>query len=141
MKNLLLLSILFSSLFAAVHRVPHDRETIQEGINAAEPGDTVLVDEGIYYENLQINKEITVASYFLIDSLLSHRDATIIDGSSYNEISPFGSCVLFRSPENGEEISPSLIGFTIQNGTGTRVRETIEGAEGHYLPRRWRLHG
>ena len=106
MNKILFLSILFSSLFAAVHRVPHDRETIQEGINAAEPGDTVLVDEGIYYENLQINKEITLGSYFLLDGDLSHRDATIIDGSSYNEISPFGSCVLFRSSDDGEAISP-----------------------------------
>ena len=35
-----------SFLFAGIHRVPQDRETIQEGVNAAEPGDTVLVEEG-----------------------------------------------------------------------------------------------
>ena len=39
MNKILFLSILFSSLFAAVHRVPHDRETIQEGINAASTGE------------------------------------------------------------------------------------------------------
>ena len=35
-----------------VIQIPEDYETIQEGINAAENGDTVLVADGIYYENL-----------------------------------------------------------------------------------------
>ena len=117
MKNIILPIFLLSTLLAVIHRVPHERETIQEGVDTAESGDTVLVDEGIYYENLQINKEITLGSYFLLDGDLSHRDATIIDGSSYNEnSSPFGSCVLFLPSDNGEAISAKLTGFTIQNG-------------------------
>ena len=131
MKNILLLSALFSLLFSAVHRVPHDRETIQDGVNAASTGDTVLVDDGIYFENVLIDKEITLASYYLIDGDLSHRDATIIDGSDYDYMSSsYGGCVLFRSPYSGDLIYPQLIGFTIQNGTGTRVRETIQTPTG-----------
>ncbi len=116
-------------LFSTTINIPADFPTIQEGIHASADGDTVLVSDGIYYENLSINREITLASHFIIDGDISHRDATIIDGSNYDEDSgPFGSCVLFRPSENGDAISPKLTGFTIQNGQGTRVRETIEGA-------------
>jgi len=129
MKNIYLLFIFLSSIFAVIHRVPHDRETIQDGINAAEPGDTVLVDEGIYYENLRINKEITLASYFIIDENLSHRDATIIDCHP-DQIGENSSCVFIFPPSTGEVISPNIIGFTIQNGVGESVTENIETDDG-----------
>ena len=127
MKNILLLSILSSILSATTINIPADYPTIQEGIYASVDGDTVLVADGVYYENLSINREITLASHFIIDGNLSHRDATVIDGSSYNEdYGPFGSCVLFLPSDNGDAISTKLTGFTIQNGQGSLCR-----------PRRW----
>ena len=40
--------------------VPDDYSTIQEAINAAKNGDTVFIKEGIYYENITINKPISL---------------------------------------------------------------------------------
>jgi signal peptidase I len=48
--------------------VPGDVETIQGGIDFANPGDIVLVKPGTYYENINFKgKAITVASRFLVD--------------------------------------------------------------------------
>jgi hypothetical protein len=85
--------------------------TIQEGINASVNSDTVLVYPGIYFENIDfIGKDITVASLLLTTGEESYIDSTIIDGNHQ------GSVVTF---ENNETNNAVLMGFTIQNGSGT----------------------
>src|SRR3972149_6102651 len=80
--SLLLLLLLGLGGTSAPHRagaqgltltVPTDYSTIQAAINAAFPGDTVLVLAGTYTENITINKAITLTSD-------AGPGATIIDG-------------------------------------------------------------
>ena len=70
----ILFSIVLSQLFSATITIPNDYVTIQEGINASSNGDTVMVQPGIYYENLYINKEITVMSTADFESLFNIVD-------------------------------------------------------------------
>ncbi|MBK8127941.1 MAG: T9SS type A sorting domain-containing protein [bacterium] len=44
----------------AIINVPADQPTIQAAINAASPGDVILVAAGIYVENLVVNKSLTI---------------------------------------------------------------------------------
>ena len=84
--------------------VPDEQSTIQDAINAAESGNTILVDPGIYRENIDfMGKSITVHS---VDGPVT----TIIDGDRS------GSVVTFSSGETEDAV---LGGFTIKNGSGT----------------------
>ena len=98
--------------------VPGDYPTIQEGIEAAEDGDTVLVADDTYYENINfIGKPILLASEFILDGDTNHINNTIIDGSQ--PVNPdIGSVVTFGS---GEDTTSVLCGFTITGGNGTFV--------------------
>ena len=98
---------LCSLTFAATIHVPGDQPTIQSGIDAAENGDTVLINDGIYTGEGNVNisfggKRITVKSR-------NGAEATIIDCQE----TPGTRGFAFESKETHASV---LDGFTIKNG-------------------------
>ncbi|MFZ5518092.1 MAG: choice-of-anchor Q domain-containing protein [Candidatus Zhuqueibacterota bacterium] len=119
-----LILFMFGAVTAGTIKVPGDQPTIQAGINAATNGDTVLVADGTYFENINFKgKAITVASYFFVDNDTTHINNTIIDGSQPSHADT-GSVVLFIS---GEDTTSILYGFTITNGSGSVIAERRRG--------------
>lgn len=110
---LLLFSLSTTILFVAkanpaVIRVPGDYANLQEAIDNASPGDTVMVSRGTYYGSLFIDKNLTLTG--------EDKYATILDG-------------------NGQDIvvlanltSVIISGFTIINGTQGIVLESCTGS-------------
>jgi len=98
-------------LIANTIRVPANQPTIQAGIDAASPGDTVLVSPGVFVENLDFkNKKLVVGSLFLASGDTAFISQTIIDGNRS------GSVVTFRG---FEPAGTALVGFSIRNGLGS----------------------
>ncbi|NQV19379.1 MAG: right-handed parallel beta-helix repeat-containing protein [Armatimonadetes bacterium] len=110
MKTLMTIFCLFFILHisATIINIPDDQPTIQAGIDVSADGDTVLVQPGTYFENLDFfGKEITVASMLLATQDTAYISQTIIDGNQS------GSVVRFENMENN---NTALIGFTLTNG-------------------------
>ena len=60
--------IVSNSAIPQIINVPDDEPTIQTGIMAASDGDTVLISDGYYFENISfLGKAIVVASHYILD--------------------------------------------------------------------------
>jgi hypothetical protein len=111
MKNLMILfvlSLMPAAAFSKTIHVPGDYGTIQEAIDAAVNGDSVVVHPGNYVENIDFKgKAIWVKSS-------NGPGTTIIDGGKPS-VPEAGSVVTFTSNESPASI---LEGFTLIHGTG-----------------------
>jgi len=115
---LIAVSLLLGNSYAQIINVPGEYETIQEAIESTNEGDTVVVAENTYFENLNfMGKAITVGSLFLLDGDTSHISRTIIDGSQAT--SPDTASVV--TMWSGEDTTSVLCGFTLTGGLGTRL--------------------
>ena len=82
--------------------------SIQFGIDASANGDTVLVQPGTYFENINFNgMNIAVGSLTLTTGDTSYISSTIIDGNQVARVATFVT---------GEDSTAVLNGFTLFNG-------------------------
>ncbi len=130
MKKLLILIFLLlltSPLFAVIKNVPGTYTTIQSAINTSSDGDTVLVETGTYFENINFRgRKIVVTSRFYQSFDLSYIQNTIINGST--PVQPdSASCVIISG---GADSTTVLQGFTLTGGKGTKWQD--EHAAGRY---------
>ena len=63
----MILAVLFFAAFTAIGSaatiyVPNDYGTIQGAVDAASSGDTIIVRDGTYTENVNVNKRLTIRS-------------------------------------------------------------------------------
>lgn len=111
MKQCLSLLVLFGWLIlnANIINVPADFAEIQDALTASANGDTILVERGIYQENLEFaDHNVTLASNYMFSGNESDISQTIIMGN-YQD-----ATIRFDLPGNVSEI----IGFTLINGDG-----------------------
>lgn len=95
----------------ALRHVPADYPTIQAGIDACAPGDTVLVAPGAYVENIHYRAgDITVASHYLTTGDPAWITGTLIQAAA------FGLPVVTIA--GGQSRAARLCGFTITGGMG-----------------------
>jgi hypothetical protein len=113
----------FSAARANIIYVPVQYPTIQQGINASSPGDTVLVDIGGYYENVTISShDLTLASTFIISGDTAAIANTYIDGSN---------TATTVTIESNNPIIVNVIGFSITHGLGLGNWPNVHGGGIH----------
>ncbi|RPI17936.1 MAG: T9SS C-terminal target domain-containing protein [Ignavibacteriae bacterium] len=120
--------ILFSlPIYSTIRNVPGSYSTIQAAINASVNGDTVLVEQGTYMENINFRgKKIVVTSRYYISNNPAIIENTVINGST--PVQPdSASCVIISS---GEDTTTVLQGFTLIGGKGTKWQD--EHGAGRY---------
>lgn len=100
--------------------VPQDFAIVQSAINAANEGDTVFVDSGVYYENLVLNKSISL--------LGAGYSETIVDANKTSHavtISSSNALVAGFTFQNGGSAIPSFCGVRIDNVDNVTVSDNF----------------
>lgn len=126
----------------------YTNQTIQEAINSASSGDTIVVNEGTYNENIQINKtNLTLISNgsVVINALDPNQPSVFIDSSgNYSKINGFtitSSSVagiylshVSHSTISGNTISNNHYGIYLDSSSNNIISgNSITNTEGIYL--------
>ncbi len=91
--------------------VPLNYSSVQAAIDASWHGDTVLVEPGTYYGNINLNgMNIVLASRFLLTGNPAYIDSTILDGNQSGRV---------ITVYYGEDSTCRISGFTIRNGNSS----------------------
>lgn len=105
--------------------------SIQEAINAANSGDTICVYAGIYYENLVINKTLTLIGQgprlTIIRNRLNATRPAIYVTANNTVIRGFSIGEETYVPELRENVPPRMIGIYIYNVHGNEISYNIIG--------------
>jgi parallel beta-helix repeat protein len=96
--------------------VPDNYPTIQAAVNAASPGDTIIVRDGTYTENVNANKDhLTIQSE-------NGPEATIIQAATYSDV-----CAVTADYANirGFTVTGGHIGIHLSNTQGCQISENL----------------
>jgi len=97
--------------YAKTIYVPTDYPTIQQAVDNATDGDTILVLNGTYHEHVKIQKTITLIG--------ENKEKTIIDGDSS------GDCIYIPTDSGTEGFDITIKNLTIRNGNNGIKIETV----------------
>ncbi len=113
-----LLTLFSFSSFAVILHVPTPYATIQSAVSSASNGDTILLSNGTYHEQVQINQQqLTLAGEYLFSRDSLDRDRTILTLPDSIRIDTSDQKSVVRIHKSS---IIHLAGLTIRDGLGTR---------------------
>lgn len=122
LRMIFLLTVLCTGLIAGTLRVPGQYPRIQSAVNAAAPGDTILISPGYYFQNITLTKVLTVKNASQTESV-TLEDTTMTPAQGYT-----GSNVITIDAAGAGEISGlTIVGVDRFNVYPTGVRANKDG--------------